>query len=235
MARKVKLEAEHRTETGKGAARSLRAEGYVPAVLYGRDEETKICKVEHAKLERLLTSVSWENTLIELKLDGEDQRVLIREVQIHPVRPQVLHVDFLAVHKGEKLRLEVPVHLVGHAPGVEEGGIMEHHRHELEIRCDPDAIPETLELDVSGMEVGDSLTVGDLRAPEGVEIFADTSTAICSVVPPTVIKVEEPEVEELEALEGEELEEGEEREEGEEPEEGEEGEPSAEERSREEA
>ncbi|UCC49554.1 MAG: 50S ribosomal protein L25/general stress protein Ctc [Gemmatimonadota bacterium] len=201
MTTRVILEAQLRTETGKGAARSLRRQGYVPGVIYGHGEETRACKVNTKELERLLTSGSYESTLIELKLDnGDTPRVLIREVQVHPYRSEVLHVDFLAVHRGEKVRLEVPVRLDGVARGVKEGGILEHLRHEVEIRCDPDQIPEALELDISELGIGDSVTVVDLSTPAGVEILSDSSVAIAAIVPPAALKVEEV-VEEVEAVE----------------------------------
>lgn len=196
---KATLDAQLRNETGKGAARSLRRAGYVPAVIYGHGETTRACKVEKKELERLLSSIAHESTLIDLKLDnGDTSRVLIRELQVHPYRPEVLHVDFLAVHKGEKVRLDVAVQLQGAAPGVKEGGVLEHLRHEVEIRCDPDAIPEALELDISGLGIGDTLTVGDLKVVPGVEVLVDPSASIVTVVPPTVHKVEEEEEEEVE-------------------------------------
>jgi large subunit ribosomal protein L25 len=203
MGTRVKLEAQLRSETGKGAARSLRRSGFVPAVVYGHGEETRSCKVDTKELERLLTSVQWENTIIDLMMDdGEASDVLIRDVQIHPVRPEVLHIDFLAVHKGKKVKLDVPVRLVGVAPGVKEGGIMEHHRNDVEIRCIPSKIPEALELDISAMGIGDVASVSQLQAPEGVEILSDLAGAIASVVPPTVHKVEAEEVaEEVEVVE----------------------------------
>ena len=192
MAAKITLDAQLRGETGKGAARTLRRNGFIPGVIYGHGEETRICKVDKKQLERILTLGSYEGTLIELKLDdGATPRVIIREVQTHPYRAQVLHVDFLAVHKGEKVKLAVRVNLLGVAPGVKEGGIMEHLRHEIEIRCDPELIPESLEADISGMEIGDTLTVGDFAVPKGVELLTDPATAISSIVPPTVHKVEE--------------------------------------------
>lgn len=195
MTNRVTLKAELRAKTGKSAARALRRAGAVPGVIYGHGEATRACQVDTQQLERLLTSISYENTLIDLKLDdGDTPRVLIREVQIHPSRREILHVDFLAVHKGEKIRLAVPIRLVGAAPGVKEGGIMEHLRHEVEIRCIPAAIPEALEIDVWGMGIGDSLTVADLKVPEGVEVLDDpATTALISIVPPTVHKVEEEE------------------------------------------
>ena len=191
MATKVKLTAQLRSETGKGAARSLRRAGYVPGVVYGHGEETRACKLEWRELEKVLTSVHWENTIIDLKMDdGKTADVLIRDVQLHPCRPEVLHIDFLAVHKGEKVKLEVPVRIVGVAPGVKEGGILEHHRMEVEIRCVPSDIPAFLEIDVSGLGIGDVAGIRDLVVPEGVEILDDLEGTICSIVPPAALKHE---------------------------------------------
>ncbi len=204
MATKVSLKVETRGDTGKEAARSLRRRGFVPAVIYGHGEETQMCMVETKQLEMLLTTTAYESTLIDLVTDDGEKRVLIREVQFHPFKPQVLHIDFLAVRKGEKIRLDVPVRLIGEALGVKEGGILERLRHEVSIRCAPAAIPEALELEISELNIGDSLTVRDLVAPEGVELLDDASTTICSIVPPTVVQVEEEAVPEEEAeVEGE--------------------------------
>jgi len=201
MSTQTTLSALSRSESGKGPARTLRRAGLIPAVVYGYGEETRACSVNKKELERVITSRGYESTLIELKLDDrKSQNVLIRDVQIHPYRPEVLHVDFLAVHKGEKVKLEVAVRLLGEAPGVKEGGIMEHLRHEVEIRCIPSKIPEALEFDISELGIGDGVTVGDLTVLEDVEILTDLSATIASIVPPTVHKVEEP-VEGLEELE----------------------------------
>jgi large subunit ribosomal protein L25 len=201
MSTQTTLSALSRSGTGKGAARTLRRTGLVPAIVYGHGEETRACSVNRKELERVITTRGYESTLIELKLDdGKSQNVLIREVQIHPYRPEVLHVDFLAVHKGEKVKLEVAVRLLGEAPGVKEGGIMEHLRHEVEIRCIPSKIPEALEFDISELGIGDGVTVGDLTVLEDVEILTDSTATIASIVPPTVHKVEEP-VEGLEEVE----------------------------------
>jgi large subunit ribosomal protein L25 len=199
MTTRVTLQAKPRTETGKGAARSLRRQGYIPGVIYGHGEETRACQVESKQVEKLLTAGSHESTIIDLKLeDGGTSSVLIREVQVHPYRSEVLHIDFLAVRKGEKVKLEVPVRLVGVSPGVKEGGIMEHLRHDVEIRCIPSKIPEALDLEISEMNIGDSVTVADLEVPEDVEVLTDGAATIVSVVPPAVLKVEEEAPEEVE-------------------------------------
>jgi len=183
----------------------MRRAGFVPGIIYGHGEETRACKVDAKELERLVTSVAFESTIIDLKLDdGDIPQVLIREIQIHPYRSELLHVDFLAIRKGEKVKLSVPVQITGVAPGVKEGGIMEHLRHEVEIRTIPSRIPDVLELDSSEMGIGDQLTVADIVVSDDVEILTDISAAIAQVVPPTVHKVEEEEVEEVEG----ELEEG---------------------------
>ncbi|MGD2154392.1 MAG: 50S ribosomal protein L25/general stress protein Ctc [Gemmatimonadales bacterium] len=199
MATTLTLQAKSRTETGKGAARTLRRQGYVPGVIYGHGEQTRACQIERKQIEKLIMSGSHESQIIDLKLDGgAASSVLIREVQVHPYRPEVLHIDFLTVRKGEKVKLEVPVRLVGVAPGVKEGGIMEHLRHDVEIRCIPSKIPEALELDISGLDIGDSITVADLRVPDEVEILTDAAATIASVVPPAVLRVEEEVAEEVE-------------------------------------
>lgn len=199
MTTRVTLQAKSRTDTGKGAARTLRRQGYIPGVIYGHGEQTRACQVERKQVEKLLTSGSSESTIIDLKLeDGATSSVLIREVQVHPYRSEVLHIDFLAVRKGEKVKLEVPVRLVGLSPGVKEGGIMEHLRHDVEIRCIPSKIPEALDLEISEMDIGDSVTVADLEVPEDVEILTDAAATIASVVPPAV-RVEEEVAEEVEA------------------------------------
>lgn len=195
----VTLSAQLRTGSGKGAARAMRRAGFVPGIIYGHGEETRACKVDAKELERLVTSVAFESTIIDLKLDdGDIPQVLIREIQIHPYRSELLHVDFLTIRKGEKVKLSVPVQITGVAPGVKEGGIMEHLRHEVEIRTIPSKIPDLLELDSSEMGIGDQLTVADIVVSDDVEILTDLSAAIAQVVPPTVHKVEEEEVEEVE-------------------------------------
>lgn len=196
MKEKVSLKAERRSATGKGAARRLRRQGFVPAVVYGHGEESSSVKVRVEELETLLGRISVGSTLVDLEVDGQARPVLIREVQRHPFRPDVLHVDFFQIHADEKIRVDVPLRLVGKAIGVEEGGILQQSKHEIEIECLPGEIPEQFELDVSALDIGDSLHVGDINAG-GVAILEDLDTTVCGVVPPTVVVVEE-EVEEVE-------------------------------------
>lgn len=228
------ITARPRAGVGKGAARSLRREGLVPAVVYGHGVDPQPLAVPARELERVLQSISWENTLIDLQV-GEhvSAAVLIREVQFHPFKPEVLHVDFMQVTAGEKIEVEIPVEVVGAAPGVKAGGVLEQQLHSVRVYCDPSRIPEQIGVDVSALEIGDSLHVSDLRLPE-IEILTEPTTTLVVVVPPAVLKAEEeeaaaaaveeeaePEVvgrgkREEEAAEGEAEEEGEEGEEGEE-------------------
>lgn len=187
------ITARPRTEVGKGAARSLRREGLVPAVIYGHGLDPLPLAVPARELERVLQTISWENTLINLQLgEHAPAAVLIREVQFHPFRPEVLHVDFMQITAGEKIEVEVPVEVVGLAPGVKNGGVLEQQLHSVRVWCDPSRIPEQIDVDVGGLEIGDSLHVSDLRLPE-IEILTEATTTLAVVVPPAVLKVEEAE------------------------------------------
>lgn len=203
MATQANLSARPRSETGKGANRQLRMNGRIPAVVYGHGDETRKLSVDAHELERLFSRIHVENTLITLEVDGAEGPVkaLVKEIQTNPVRNQVLHVDFYLIHAGEKLNVQIPIRLVGAAPGVKAGGILQHALDELEVRCLPDAIPERIEVDISGLEIGDSIHVRDLAVPEGVEVEVDEDRTVCSVVPPTVAaeEAEEPAAEEGES------------------------------------
>jgi len=193
------LTAQVRTERGKGAARTMRREGRVPAVVYGHGEETRELALDTRETERLLSSISVENTLIQLTVGSEEPvRTLIREVQWHPFKPILLHVDLYQIRRGERIHLEIPVRLNGNPIGVrDEGGVLQHVRHDLEVACLPRAIPERIEVDVSQLSIGDSVHVRDIEI-EGVEFLADPDLTICTVVAPT--RIEEPEPEEGEEL-----------------------------------
>jgi large subunit ribosomal protein L25 len=194
MATSARLKAEPRSGTGKGASRKLRAAGHVPAVVYGRGETTRNVTVNAHELSRLLSRVHVENTVIELDIAGEGSlKALVREIQTHAFRDAVLHIDFYQIHAGESVTVSVPLRFVGAAPGVKTGGMLQHALDELEIRCMPDAIPESIEVDISGLEIGDSVHVSQITLPEGVESLEDPDRSVCSVLPPTVAKEEVPE------------------------------------------
>jgi large subunit ribosomal protein L25 len=213
MAIAATLPAQKRDGTGKGVARKLRAVGRIPAVLYGRELEPIHLSLEAQEAERLFYSISVDNTIVELSVEGEKEpyQTLIREIQVHPLRLSLTHVDFLQIQEGVTVDVNVPIRLVGTPEGVKNmGGVLEQVIHNLPVRCIPSKIPEFIEIDVAHLEVNESLHIYDIEFEEGVEVTVEQKRTICSVAIPKVI--EEPEEEE-ELLEGEELE-GKELEEG---------------------
>lgn len=190
MTMQAALRARKREGTGKGVARKLRADGRIPAVLYGQDAGPVALELDAREAERVFENVSVENTIIELSIEGGDTvQTLVREVQSHPYRPQILHVDFLRLKRGVAVELEVPVHLSGTPKGVRNsGGLLDHVLHDIKVRCIPSLIPDAAELDVSGLDIGDSLHVSDIVLPEGVEILTDGGVLVCSVLPPRLVE-----------------------------------------------
>ena len=197
-----KLTAQRRAESGKGPARRARATGRVPAVLYGHGMDPVHLSVAAREFGHALRTGAGSNVLIELTVGRAKHLALPKEIQRHPVRGSFVHVDFLAVRRGETVQVRVPVHLVGEAPGVREGGIADQDLHQVTVEAEVTAVPTAIEADVSGLEIGDVLRVADLKAPEGATIIDDVEASVVSIVAPTV--EEEPEVEEAEeAAEGE--------------------------------
>jgi large subunit ribosomal protein L25 len=192
MTASASLTAQQRDERGKNGARALRRTGRVPAIIYGHGDENQAISLEHLELEKLLATISVENTLVDLTFEGgAPVRTLIREVQWHPYKPVVLHVDFLQIHAGEKLKLNVPVRLAGTPYGVEtEGGMLDQVLHELEIECLPRDIPEVAEVDISALRIGDVIRVRDISMPN-VRVLNDEELAICAIHPPAVAAAEE--------------------------------------------
>lgn len=203
MAQNAQWAVARRETSGKGAARSLRRLGKVPGVLYGRGRETEPITIDALELKRLLAVRGASSTLLDVTVDnGTPVQALIRELQRNPLRPDdILHVDLYEVHAGEQIQLSVPIHLVGSAEGVRnEGGVLDHSLRELDIKVLPRNIPQSVDLDVAALGIGDALYVRDIQLAD-VEILNDPDIAICSVVAPRA--VEEPVVaeEEVEGLE----------------------------------
>jgi large subunit ribosomal protein L25 len=179
------LSADSRTATGKGANRKLRVAGHIPGVVYGKGRDAQPVVLDPKALQVLLhQSGAGLNTLIDLSVAGRTNTVLVKELQRHPVHGSYLHVDFFQVDLTQKITVSVPIHFVGKARGVEFGGILDHPLRELEVECLPRAIPEFVEVDVSALEVGQSIHVSDLRLPEGVEVKTDAALPVASVVLP---------------------------------------------------
>jgi len=192
MAHTVALTAERRTANGKGGARQLRLKGKVPAVIYGHGREPENLTLTLGELEKALVGVAAESTVIDLTVDGKPLKTLIREIQRHPVRTRIIHVDFYEIHAGEKIRLAIPVMLEGIPDGVKNaGGVLDQVLREVQILVDPAAIPENIKADVTALVIGRSLHVRDLHV-EGITILTDPEATICTVVPPRAEEVATP-------------------------------------------
>ena len=180
------LSAELRSETGKGAARKLRAAGRVPAVIYGHARAPQGLSVNARELGRLLEQHAAASTVVELALDGGTTRTLIREIQRHPVDRSFVHVDFLELVAGEKVTVRVPLVFTGTAAGVrDQGGLLSEQLREVEVQADPANIPDHIDVDVTELTLGHPLHVRDLRVPAGVTITSDPDAPVASVTPPT--------------------------------------------------
>jgi len=176
------LTATARATSGKGAARSLRREGSVPAVIYGHAREAQSLAVPSRDLEKLLGTIAAGSTVVELAIDGKTSRTLIREIQRHPFKRHVLHVDFLELVAGEKITVSIPLVLHGVPEGVRlGGGILEQMLREVEVEVDPANIPNHIDVDVSQLIVGHSVHVRDLNIPAGVTVLADEDAPVALV------------------------------------------------------
>ncbi|MGD0110613.1 MAG: 50S ribosomal protein L25 [Armatimonadota bacterium] len=190
----IELSVKSRTDVGKTAARRLRGQGRIPAVVYGREMESLPVSVDAVEFARALPETAWYSTLLRLKVeDGGaaelSPTVMITEVQRDPVRNRLLSVDFHSVSMRERLHTQVPVIHVKQSPGVRQGGILEHIMHEVLVECLPSDIPEHLEADISGLGIGDALRVRDLVVPEGVKVLSPADETVIMVIPP--VKMEE--------------------------------------------
>jgi large subunit ribosomal protein L25 len=186
MSEKVTLKAEKREDLGKGAARTLRRAGRVPAVLYGRDLESVHLSVDaHDAATSSIDLGRQHDRRPRCRGEKKPYPTLVREIQTHPWKASLVHIDFLRIQEGVAVDLEIPVELVGIPVGVRlSGGVLEQIVHELEVRCIPSKIPESFTLDVSALDINDSLHVSDIPLTEGVEILMPPEQTICAVADP---------------------------------------------------
>ncbi|SYZ74162.1 50S ribosomal protein L25 [Candidatus Zixiibacteriota bacterium] len=190
--KEIRLSAQLRDGVGKEVSRKTRRTGFVPGILYGPETKPLSVSVNNGDLATMIRRQGRLNMLIDLDVaDGKKARkVIIRELQRDPVTGDYFHIDFYQVSMKKKLHLSAPVYLTGSSVGVKtSGGIMEHVTREIEIACLPSDIPDRIEIDVSALEIGDSVHVRDLKI-EKVEILTDKDQTIATVVPPTIIKAE---------------------------------------------
>lgn len=183
----IELNADNRQASGKGAAGRLRAEGRVPAILYGAGIDPKPLTVDGKSLDQAIKKHSGAQVLLNLVIsggDGSPRTAIIKEKQIHPVSQQLLHVDFYRIALDKKLVTRVRIHVTGKAKGVELGGVLQVLQRELEIRCLPQDIPEVLNVDVAELGMGDAIHVSDVQLPENIEMVTAAEVPVVTVLSP---------------------------------------------------
>lgn len=188
------LNATKRDGAGKGVARKIRQSGRVPAVMYGKGLDPVHLSVDAMEAGHLFQAISVENTIVDLVIEGEAEPfpALVREIQAHPHKKELFHIDFYRIQKGVAVDVDVPVELVGTPVGVKtHGGMLEHLVHELPVRCIPSLIPEVIEVDVSGLDLDDAIHVSDLVLPEGVEVTIEDDRTVCIVAAPRAAETAE--------------------------------------------
>jgi large subunit ribosomal protein L25 len=191
MSDQLTLSAEPRERAGKGASRDLRRNGRVPAVIYGNNQEPQIIHVEEKALVKLLSSGHFMNSVIDVELGGKATTTLPKDVAFHPVTDRPLHVDFLRIAKGAKVEVQVPVMFINEekSPGLKRGGVLNVVRHELELICDAAMIPDDIQIDVTGFDVGDSIHISNVTLPAGsVSAITDRDFTIATIVAPSALK-----------------------------------------------
>ena len=173
MAISFELNAQSRTDTGKGASRRLRHAGKIPAIIYGGGKDPESLTLSHNEVLRNLENEAFYSHILSIKIDGKETRAILRDLQRHPSRYMVLHMDLQRVREDEKLKTSVPLHFLGEeeAPGVKAGGLVSHDLTELEVECLPKDLPEYIEVDVSALDIGDSIHLSGITVPEGVTLL----------------------------------------------------------------
>jgi large subunit ribosomal protein L25 len=169
MAKKTSLKAAPRARTGSGRLNQMRREGWLPSVIYGRGIENRNLKVDAKSFIDVIAHSSSDNIIVNLEIEGEGTRLaFLQAIQHDPISGTAVHADFLAIDEKTEITAHIPAHLNGECPGVKAGGVIEQYVHAIEINCLPDDLPETLEIDISGLGLGDSLHLGDIKFPKGI-------------------------------------------------------------------
>ena len=193
MSEALTLPAELRERAGKGASRELRRQGRVPAVIYGGKEEPTAIHIEERVLRRQLGTGHFMNSIVMVEVSGKPVRAIPKDVAMHPVTDRPVHVDFLRLSKDAKIQVAVPVVFANEeaSPGLKKGGVLNVVRHDLELVCESDKIPDEIALDVTGLEVGDSIHISHVTLPEGsVSAITDRDFTIATIVAPSAMKSE---------------------------------------------
>ena len=198
MSEALNLPAELRERAGKGASRELRRNGRVPAVIYGGNEEPTTIHLEEKVLMKLLMTGHFMNSIVMIELGGKTLRTIPKDVAMHPVSDRPIHVDFLRLSADSTIHVEVPVLFTNEeeSPGLKRGGVLNIVRHELELICDADKIPSEIEIDVTGLDIGDSIHISNVTLPEGsTSAITDRDFTIATLVAPSALKRSDAEAE----------------------------------------
>ncbi|UCF73123.1 MAG: 50S ribosomal protein L25 [Deltaproteobacteria bacterium] len=206
----MQLGAKIRTETGKGPARKLRSMGRLPAIFYGPEIKPIMLSIDYMQIKKILKGKSAENIIFDLRIDSDEKiqskKVMIKELQRDPVTRDYLHVDFYEIAMGKEVEVEIPVDLINTPIGVSEGGILEVARRGLRVTCMPEDMVDKIDIDVSGLDIGQSLHIKDIAFPPGLKSTEDENLTIATVIAPIpTAEEEEVEEEEVEEPEGEEI------------------------------
>ena len=187
MATVKDLKAAARPKAGKGAARAERRAGRVPGVIYGDNKPPLNISLDHNEIRQRIYAGHFLTTLHDLEIDGAKHRVIPRDYQLDPIRDTPTHVDFLRLGEGAQIRVNIPVHVVNadQAPGVKRGGTVNIVTHAIEVRCPADAIPASIDVDVTGLEIAHSMHLSDIKLPEGIKVLAGRDLTLVTIVPPS--------------------------------------------------
>jgi large subunit ribosomal protein L25 len=185
MAEAIELKAWSRARTGKGGARDIRREGRVPGIVYGGKEEPQSVALEFKEISKQVQTGHFQSTIFMLDMDGTKIRVIPRGVQLDPVREFPIHVDFMRLAKDATVTVDVPVHFLneGASPGLKRGGVLNVVRHDIPVRCPADAIPDFFEIDLTGLDIGDSIHISSVKLPETVmPTITDRDFTVATIV-----------------------------------------------------
>ncbi|MEO7101663.1 MAG: 50S ribosomal protein L25 [Luteolibacter sp.] len=185
MAKKTSLKAALRNRTGSGRLNQMRREGWVPSVIYGKGTENLNLKVDAKTFSDVLAHSSSENIIVNLEIEGQGTRLaFLQSIQHDPLSAKVLHADFRSIDENTPITAHIPTHLNGESAGVKAGGLVEQYVHAIEITCLPNDLPETIEVDISGLQIGDSLHIGDIKYPAGVKATHAADVVVAHVGKP---------------------------------------------------
>ena len=203
MSKTSTIQAETRARSGSGVLKQLRREGLLPSVIYGKDFENINLKINARDFRQVLANSSSDSIVVNLEIDGKESRMaFLKDVQYDALSGQALHADFRAIDATTTITANIPVVLVGTAPGLKSGGVVDHQVHNMEITCLPGDLPDTIEVDISELQLGDSIQIDQVKLPSGVQTSLNADVAVVTISMPTVAPAEDAEEGEATAAEG---------------------------------